>query len=258
MNHLRQLLEQRELLVLPTDDTRAQEISESDPEALFEEVKQKAGQAVCFWMGDLDTISQLVVIPELCRLPYPTCWFEAEMDSTDGHIFTAALVTQDSDGTMHFVSATRIGPAQEWVLDGVAHGSYSNDRMMDMGQVDASGLAQMRHNIYAVGAFLSALHCSNVRREERVPEAKLQKARAKRGKAPLFSYWTLQFDGKSDRGEDQGGTHASPRVHLRRGHPRQYTPGKWTWVQAHAVGNKSLGVVHKDYSGGPALLVPAR
>ncbi len=45
-----------------------------------------------------------------------------------------------------------------------------------------------------------------------------------------------------------GGTHASPRLHLRRGHPRQYAPGKYCWVQPCVVGNKAAGMVHKDYA----------
>lgn len=100
------------------------------------------------------------------------------------------------------------------------------------------------------------MNCTNVGRQEHKPDAALQKARAKRGKQPLFSYWTLELNGR-DGGAAQsfGGTHASPRVHLRRGHPRQYAPGKWTWVQPHAVGNRELGMVHKDYVIGKEMVV---
>jgi len=44
------------------------------------------------------------------------------------------------------------------------------------------------------------------------------------------------------------GTHASPALHLRRGHARQYSPGLYTWVQPCIVGNKKDGLVHKDYA----------
>jgi hypothetical protein len=104
--------------------------------------------------------------------------------------------------------------------------------------------------VVSVTRFLSALNCININRIEHKPSEKLQKARAKRGKQPLFSYWTLEIDLPKSRaaGEDYGGTHASPRVHLRRGHPRKYAPGKYCWVQPHVVGNKAAGMVHKDYS----------
>jgi hypothetical protein len=103
--------------------------------------------------------------------------------------------------------------------------------------------------IDVMAAFLSALNCTNIKRVEHRPDAKLQKARAKRGKQPLFSYWTLELDlSRAESSESLGGTHASPRLHLRRGHPRQYAPGKFTWVQPCAVGNKKAGMVHKDYA----------
>lgn len=113
----------------------------------------------------------------------------------------------------------------------------------------------MHLSLRLIAQFLSALHCTNVFRQRHPPSEKLQKARTKRGKAPLFSYWTLQLGQKNERGESLGGTHASPRVHLRRGHPRQYAPGKYTWVQPHAVGHRELGMVHKDYSGAALTMV---
>ena len=46
--------------------------------------------------------------------------------------------------------------------------------------------------------------------------------------------------------DDGGGTHASPRVHLRRGHIRKIADGRTVWVQACVVGSKH-GMVLKDY-----------
>lgn len=150
-------------------------------------------------------------------------------------------------------------PGGVWSMEGAVAADSLQAHYMQMHCQAAEDARRGIHTMtYGVKAFLSALHCSNVRRQEHAPDVKLQKARARRGKAPLFSYWTLQLDGKSDRGADHGGTHASPRVHLRRGHPRQYAPGKWTWVQAHAVGNRAAGIVHKDYSAGPAPVAAAR
>lgn len=44
-----------------------------------------------------------------------------------------------------------------------------------------------------------------------------------------------------------GGTHASPRWHMRRGHWRTYKSGKRVWVEQMEVGDKSKGVIVKDY-----------
>ena len=102
-----------------------------------------------------------------------------------------------------------------------------------------------------LAAYLSALNCCNIRRIKTSPDEKLQRARSKRGKKPLFEFWTLEIDLERSEKEscDWGGTHASPRFHLRRGHARKYKEGHWCWVRACAVGgNKSGGMVHKEYA----------
>lgn len=255
MNHLREVIDAPALggVILDRRGNVVGNVPGAELSAVHAELRHYAERAVCFWLGDLDQMCELSPIPDLCRLPYPTCWFEAEMkvpDSSDRPL-SGLLLTQDEGGAVHGVSVTRIG--RGWQLDGVVHGPGMGMNEMEMSSVDDACLIQLRHMLYAAMAFLSALHCSNVKKAEHTVEPKLAKSRAQRGKAPLFSYWTLQLDGKSERGEDQGGTHASPRVHLRRGHPRQYAAGKWTWVQAHAVGNRTAGMVHKDYSVGPKL-----
>lgn len=224
--------------------------------AALDDAKRIGEQAVCFALGCIDHTVALTAIPELCRLPYQTCWFEAEFQNEDDptrRVCVGMLCSEEEGGFNAAVFARHT--SGWWVLAGVVHADslQDNEMLVQCPAVDGAR-RQMHVMTYGVKAFLSALHCTNVRRQEHVPDAKLQKARAKRGKSPLFSYWTLQLDGRCERGHDHGGTHASPRVHLRRGHPRQYAPGKWTWVQAHAVGNRAAGVVHKDYRAGAALV----
>lgn len=51
-----------------------------------------------------------------------------------------------------------------------------------------------------------------------------------------------------EKGPHQGGTHASPRWHLRRGHWRTIkATGKSYWVDGHEVGSKDRGGVVHDY-----------
>jgi hypothetical protein len=47
--------------------------------------------------------------------------------------------------------------------------------------------------------------------------------------------------------EWQGGTHRSPRQHLRRGHIRNLQSGKKVWVNATVVGSRDNGVINKAY-----------
>ncbi|HEY2617480.1 MAG TPA: hypothetical protein VGI78_09105, partial [Acetobacteraceae bacterium] len=88
---------------------------------------------------------------------------------------------------------------------------------------------------------LLILNTRGVERETIAASEKLQKARRKSGKLPIPSYQrvnaapyvtAIQMRGKARaRGEDQGGTHASPVPHLRIGHPRTYADGHVTFIR---------------------------
>jgi hypothetical protein len=98
---------------------------------------------------------------------------------------------------------------------------------------------------YAV--FCSLLHDNHVTFEDVVPDAKLNKMRRARGKAPLFTYKTLVIGKKKRKSQHLGGTHASPRSHLRRGYYRTSRNGVRHWVQPCMVKGETDGFVHKDY-----------
>lgn len=95
--------------------------------------------------------------------------------------------------------------------------------------------------------FLNALQCSNVR-IERQPARKP----AKKGKNPLpfdaYHVLTVDLQRNVQRGESKGGSHRSPREHLRRGHIRVYQSGMKVWVNAAVVcADSNRGKVTKDY-----------
>lgn len=82
------------------------------------------------------------------------------------------------------------------------------------------------------------------------PEAKTghtNRKRAAKGKPPLFDWHTVKIEHKAAQSQRLGGTHASPRLHDRRGHWRTYANGKRGWVKPCKVGDPSKGVVFKDY-----------
>lgn len=68
-----------------------------------------------------------------------------------------------------------------------------------------------------------------------------------KGKAPLFSWHTVKIEPPKPKQEHRGGTHATPRLHDRRGHLRRLANGNTCWVRACKVGDASKGVVFKDY-----------
>ncbi len=95
----------------------------------------------------------------------------------------------------------------------------------------------------------SVLNCANVTTSELAPAAALNKKRQAKGLQPFFTYKVLQLrrEERASASVDVG-QHASPRMHLRRGHLRRLN-NKTTWVRPTTVNAQSkLGVVLKDYA----------
>jgi hypothetical protein len=209
--------------------------------------------AVCFDIGPWHGLTGFQMIPELCRLPYENCWFEGVAPG-DGCSDTliGIIAKQMTDGTACLWAFCKTNGC--WTFQGmmVQTEVVKNDgtRWKIIPKMDDEHNEFMLSIARLMWVFLSALNCINVSRVEHKPDPKLVKARCKRGRRPLYSYWTLQLDLDRERSEPSagGGSHSSPRLHLRRGHARQFVPGKWCWVQPHVVGSKSEGMIHKDYA----------
>jgi hypothetical protein len=119
-------------------------------------------------------------------------------------------------------------------------------------------LTTARHLI-TLNKFLSFLSCKNIKSTLYNPPEKIQKKRLKNNKLPLFSYRTLVLDtSKNDQNIIEPQELWTNRVHLCRGHVSRYGPkygnkklfGKYEglyWIPPHVRGNKSKGVIHKDY-----------
>lgn len=240
MNHLRELIES-------FDKGIAVDPSIGESERFMKLAEESAEKAVCFWMDDISLVSELKPPLELVKQPFPVCWFEGT--STDnGQKFTIGMLVTELPEINDAASIIHVFLRHQnhWGLIMISGFSRSGGAFMQ--REDKQLLQFGKYAIRSLKAFISAINCTNIIQREHKQPAALQKARQKRGKKPLFSYWTLELSGRGEGGQILGGTHASPRVHLRRGHPRQYAPGKWTWVQACAVGNIKAGVVHKDYA----------
>lgn len=114
---------------------------------------------------------------------------------------------------------------------------------------------------YKLLCFIAALQCSNVIEVESEaqgePLASLgdkPKSNTKpKAKTPFYSYKELVIDTKGNSGDlNDSNEHASSttqgtkRIHLRRGHIRRYADFT-IWVNPCVVGDKTKGVVEKDY-----------
>lgn len=95
--------------------------------------------------------------------------------------------------------------------------------------------------------FCNVVHNFCTTFEDNAPHKGQAKMRRALGKAPLFSYKMLTIGKKKPKSRQLGGTHASPRSHLRRGYFRTSQKGVRHWVQPCMVKGGTDGFVHKDY-----------
>jgi hypothetical protein len=105
------------------------------------------------------------------------------------------------------------------------------------------------HRATMVYARLCAVLANNeVETTDVPPDDKANRLRRISGYAPLYAYKTLTIGAPKKRQAVRGGgTHASPRSHLRRGFYRTSRNGVRHCVQACMVMVETPGFVHKDY-----------
>lgn len=76
--------------------------------------------------------------------------------------------------------------------------------------------------------------------------------RIRKGKTPLYEWTTVELERKAPElpAAPKGGTHASPRLHQRRGHWVISKLGKKFWRSETVVGKPENGMVFHDYKDG--------
>jgi hypothetical protein len=114
---------------------------------------------------------------------------------------------------------------------------------------DESMLDDYDDEVGALLNLLNVLSCRNVHTEKSLPKKTSMAMNAgKKNAVPFDAYHYLVIDTpKKSESSGVGGSHASPREHLRRGHIRRLADGRRIWVNATVVSAGSGGVVAKDY-----------
>ncbi len=94
-----------------------------------------------------------------------------------------------------------------------------------------------------------ALASSTFIQKQVIVPTKLQQARARSGKPPLYEFKTVGINPQTEIRKPSIGTHSSPVLHWRRGHYRRL-PGRIIPVAPCLVGDPKNGIIDKEYNIG--------
>jgi len=179
---------------------------------------------------------------------------------TTNYTGVVLLARQVGDSEVSIIPVWRHRPEgkDSWVLSNFMALINSKDQSLDVLPITEAGVMYGKNSRVAINdvkgevscllEFLAALACSNTKvADEPFDREKINKKREKRGKIPFYSYKVLTLSQGGSSSSVSNGLGRSPRVHLRRGHIRRLE-NKTVWVNAAVVGDKSKGMVVKDYA----------
>jgi hypothetical protein len=203
-----------------------------------------------FYCGDLRELPSMKDYTAYPMLPFPMAAFEYSGDGC-GHFCLAWEGQNQSEPDLSALFYTLYPEGCAFigrVLLDRQKSTLSVANPLDM-QSDAlleEGKSLLSNHFRKIGDFLAVLNCVNVNTEVVVAPSALNKKRAKCGKPPIYEYKVLVLRPPAAQRIDRGGTHESPRIHLRRGHIKRRKTGNFWW-QPCVVGDRKRGVVVKDY-----------
>ncbi len=178
-------------------------------------------------------------IPEPCAFAIPPHWDKSRGITLDLSSVTGVKGSDDGKGL------ALKGPY-------ITCPSFYKTMVNDVGKTQCDKI--LFHNILpeavAVLELCEALSCRNISTVNFQDASPKNPARIKAGKLPFYETKMLVVDCStsiSRNNNGAGGTHASPRQHLRRGHIRRLESGN-IWVNSCVVGDPSKGSINKQYT----------
>lgn len=214
-----------------------------------------------FDIGDIEDFLALYSLTKE-RIPAGKEWLPFS------HIIISAEVTNPETKkqfTIYLLAWTESG-LLEWSEEECIRIHYASEYGLAKSQVcvmtklegfwmDAAESLEQQAEMNCLGAIvislMKMLECTNVEvKKEEFPK-KLQKKRIAKGNMKGFDRHILVVKPskylKEDFPDMEKGTHASPRLHFRRGHIRHLQKGVSVWVRDCMVGKADKGFVDKDY-----------
>lgn len=183
---------------------------------------------------------------EHARPPFQSCYFVCS--GKKDHRQHEVLVTVDGDDPedgIQVSAGVKVGSGNPNTLGYFTYAVQDGKIVLLSNDMPSEQNVQMVMRMLAL--WYGALAQGGEAYQPVVKEGLTSKRLQAKGKAPLFSWHTVKIEPPKPKQEHRGGTHATPRLHDRRGHLRRLANGKTCWVRACKVGDASKGVVFKDY-----------
>tara|TARA_R110000868_G_scaffold356527_1_gene618005 strand:+ start:202 stop:897 length:696 start_codon:yes stop_codon:yes gene_type:complete len=183
---------------------------------------------------------------EHARPPFQSCYFVCS--GKKDHRQHEVLVTVDGDDPedgIQVSAGVKVGSGNPNTLGYFTYAVQDGKIVLLSNDMPSEQNVQMVMRMLAL--WYGALAQGGEAYQPVVKEGLTSKRLQVKGKAPLFSWHTVKIEPPKPKQEHRGGTHATPRLHDRRGHLRRLANGKTCWVRACKVGDASKGVVFKDY-----------
>jgi hypothetical protein len=159
--------------------------------------------------------------------------------------------------TTHILYSDK-GEPRGWVPEEQLQGEFELDNLTP--HPDSMSMIGKSHLI--LWRFLAFLSCTNVRARDIAPAKVAQQMRRLKGRPPLVTHKVLELQPRTSAGGGESKGLWTNRVHLCRGHFATYTKeaplfGKYVgrfWIPPHARGDRSRGVITKEYALGDELM----
>ena len=199
------------------------------------------------------TAAEMAVNTEVlmtCRPPFRRCLVVSRGPSKSHASYDILAIVVGEDPHEGIIVDMRKGPtgAMPRKIPTMLY-TIEGDRIM-YGPVEENGQVPEEEARLVLGVLAKWYHSMMATKTAYQPFVRptfTNKRKIAEGKKPTYDWRTVVIDGKVIKCEHKGGTHASPRLHDRRGHSRRLPDGRIVWVRPCKVGDASRGTVFHDY-----------
>ena len=181
------------------------------------------------------------------RPPFDQCMVAWQGQVHSGRPYEVLMLVK-TDGDAVLLTAWK-GPVGQMPRPITAMAYWHEGDVLQYGSLDEDAEGwnddEAKFCLAFVGTWLKSMSC-----EAHVPFVRptfTNRRKIAAGKLPSYDWRTVIVEPRTVKREHQGGTHASPRQHDRRGHIRRLASGRQVWVKPCKVGDASKGAVFHDY-----------